>query len=79
MATGTPIVALDSVGVAEACGDAALYASSRRPADLAAAIVTIATDSESSTVRAAAGIARAKNLTWEKTWSRISELVAGLP
>lgn len=78
MATGTPIVALDSVGVAEACGEAALYAASREPADLATAIVSLASDHESTMARAAVGVTRARGFSWENTWLGMAQLVSGL-
>lgn len=75
MASGTPVLTLDSPGVAEACGPTALYADGRDAAALGRALVELVVDETARRSRAAAGVVRAHEFTWERAWGQFDELL----
>lgn len=66
MAHGLPVVASDAAGIPEAGGDAALYVPPDDPAALARALLRALGEDERARLRAA-GTARARTMTWERT------------
>ncbi len=78
MASGTPVVTLDSPGVAEACGPAALYASGRDGASLGDALFNLVVDEPGRVARVALGLERARLFTWENTWAGLAQLIGRL-
>lgn len=67
MACGTPVVASNTTGLAEAVGDAALTVDPRSADELAEAVRRVLDDSELSDRLVAAGLARAAEFSWERT------------
>jgi glycosyltransferase involved in cell wall biosynthesis len=76
MACGTPVVAADRAALPEACGGAALLADPTDPDAFADALLRAA-GPERERLRAA-GLKRARELTWERAASRVDEAVAEL-
>ena len=66
MRLGCPVIASDIPALREICGDAALYADPRRPAEIARAIRTLMDDPALARVLRERGIRRAAMFTWEK-------------
>ena len=78
MASGTPVVASDRAALPETCGDAALIVDPDDPAAVAGAAVAAAVDESARGRLIAAGLARAAELTWERTARRTNALIGGL-
>jgi glycosyltransferase involved in cell wall biosynthesis len=76
MACGTPVVASDRAALPEACGGAALLADPDDPDAFAGALMRAA-GPERERLRAA-GLARARSLTWERTAELTDRAVGGL-
>lgn len=66
MAVGTPVVVADTPVAREVCGDAAVYARPRDPADLARAMLEMAADAELRGQMAERGLARSRAFSWEE-------------
>jgi glycosyltransferase involved in cell wall biosynthesis len=74
MACGVPVVAADAGALPETCGGAARLAA---PSEVgAAAVALLADDGERARLRAA-GLARARTFTWERTAYEIDGVVTG--
>jgi len=67
MACGTPVVASNTTGLAEAVGDAGLTVDPRNAEELADAVRRLLDDSALSDRLVAAGLARAAEFTWGRT------------
>ena len=67
MACGTPVVASNTTGLAEAVGDAGLTVDPHSAAELAGAIRRVLDDTELSDRLVAAGLARAAEFSWART------------
>jgi glycosyltransferase involved in cell wall biosynthesis len=67
MASGTPVIASNTTGLAEAVGDAGLTIDPRSPEDLAEAMRTLLADDALRDRLVAAGLARAADFTWART------------
>ena len=67
MACGTPVVASNTTGLAEAVGDAGLTVDPHSASELAGAIRRVLDDPELSDRLVAAGLARAAEFTWART------------
>jgi glycosyltransferase involved in cell wall biosynthesis len=65
MAAGVPVIAAESPGVSEVCGDAALYADPRSPESFAAAMARVAGDGALQADLEARGRRRAERFSWE--------------
>ncbi|MGI8459456.1 MAG: glycosyltransferase family 4 protein [Propionibacteriaceae bacterium] len=79
LATGIPIVAFETAGIAEACADTALYAPIGDVAALARRIAECADDPAATERRVAAGRDRAAGFSWERAWSEFGGLTAAGP
>jgi glycosyltransferase involved in cell wall biosynthesis len=66
MACGTPVVAADAAALPETCGAAALYADPRDPEAIADAVEQALEPGTAERLRAA-GLARARAFTWDRT------------
>jgi glycosyltransferase involved in cell wall biosynthesis len=66
MASGTPVIASNTTGLAEAVGDAALTVDPSSVEELAGAMTRILGDEELRERLVAAGLARAARFTWER-------------
>jgi alpha-1,3-rhamnosyl/mannosyltransferase len=67
MACGTPVVAANTSALPEVAGGAALLADPRNPADLAAQLATVLGDEALRQQLRAAGLARARDHSWQRT------------
>ena len=67
MASGTPVIASNTTGLAEAVGDAGLTVDPRSAEDLAEAMRTLLADEALRNRLIAAGLARAAEFTWART------------
>ncbi len=67
MACGTPVVAADRAALPETCGGAALLADPDDGDAFAAAVLSAATDQTRRSELRAAGLDRARELSWERT------------
>ncbi|MGI8513371.1 MAG: glycosyltransferase family 4 protein, partial [Solirubrobacteraceae bacterium] len=75
MASGGPVVAADRGGLPEACGDAALLVDPDDPEALTAAVLRATGDEAARVELRAAGLARAAELTWDRTAGAIHEIL----
>lgn len=75
MSTGAPIIASQSPGLLEACGEAALYAPMGESAAIADAIVRLAEDPAEHSRRSAAAHARAQQFTWAKAAEEFTRII----
>lgn len=75
MACGCPVVTTKRASLPEVCGDAALYCEADDPAQIAAAIRTVLTDSQLRDRMSKAGKIRAQQFSWAKTARRMLELL----
>ena len=78
MACGTPVVAADRAALPETCGDAALLVDPDDPAELAAAVLTAATDSSARDALCTAGLERASRFSWAATAAGVNGLLGAL-
>jgi glycosyltransferase involved in cell wall biosynthesis len=67
MAAGTPVVAMNASSVPEVCGPAARYAEPGDPASLQAAIEAVALSPTTAAALVAAGQARLRLFSWDRT------------
>ena len=74
MACGTPVVAADAAALPEVCGDAALLADPHDPAAIAAAIERALEPAAAERLRAA-GLARARAFSWDRTARGVDAVV----
>ena len=74
MACGTPVVAADAAALPETCGDAALLADPHDPAAIAAAIERALEPATAARLRAA-GLARARAFSWDRTARGVDAVV----
>ena len=72
MACGCPVVAARATSLPEVCGDAALLADPRNPADIAAAVASVLDDPALATRLREAGRARAAGFTWAAAAARLA-------
>ncbi len=78
MAAGVPLVAARAGALPEVCGDAAVLVDLDHPGELAAAAVTVATESRTRAALRVAGIVRAAQFTWDRTATLTDEAVGTL-
>ena len=71
MAHGTPVVTSDLSAIPEVAGDAVLYADAENPADIAAQIFAVLSDSRLRMQLHRAGLARAASYRWSSTCAEI--------
>jgi glycosyltransferase involved in cell wall biosynthesis len=76
MASGCPVTASDTGAVAEACGGAALAFDPRDVRAMAAAMTRLATDAALRGELREAGLARAREFTWERAGAQHAEVYA---
>ena len=74
MASGIPVAASNSSCMPEVCGDAALYFDPESPAEMAEAMVKVATDESARADLIARGTERLKEFTWEKCATKHREV-----
>ena len=67
MAAGTPVVTADGSSLPEVGGDAVRYVDPRSVAAIRAAVAGLLQDAPGRAALAAAGRARARTFTWERT------------
>jgi glycosyltransferase involved in cell wall biosynthesis len=72
MACGCPVVAARATSLPEICGDAALLADPRNPADIAAAVASVLDDPALATRLREAGRVRAAGFTWAAAAQRLA-------
>jgi alpha-1,3-rhamnosyl/mannosyltransferase len=74
MACGCPVICSNAASMPEAAGDAALYIDPRDADSLVHAIDTLVPDTGARQALKTAGLARAKQFTWEKTARRTLDI-----
>jgi glycosyltransferase involved in cell wall biosynthesis len=67
MSVGAPVIAADSPGLRETCGDAAVYADPHSPSSFASAMARIARDETAGDDLAERGRARAGEFSWARS------------
>jgi glycosyltransferase involved in cell wall biosynthesis len=77
MACGTPVVAARAAALPETCGDAAVYADPHDPAAIADAVEQALEPATAERLRAA-GLARAGELTWDRTAHGVDAVIDDL-
>jgi glycosyltransferase involved in cell wall biosynthesis len=75
MACGTPVVAADRTALPETCGDAALLIDPDDEDAFVAAVLTACTAQSTGDTLTRAGLARAREFSWERTAERTDELL----
>lgn len=76
MASGLPLVGSRIGGIPEVVGDAGLLVPPDAPAELAAALESLADDASRRSRLGAAARARAEERSWANTWAQLSDLIA---
>ncbi len=79
MASGVPVVAADRAALPETCGGAALLVDPDDPDSVAAGLVAATEDEPLRERLVAAGLARARDLSWDRTAREIDALLRALP
>lgn len=78
MALGVPVLVSRAASLPEVCGDAALYCDPFDSDDIARGLRSLLTDEAVRARLRQAGPARARELDWEQSADRVSEVIAGL-
>jgi glycosyltransferase involved in cell wall biosynthesis len=78
MASGTPVIASNTTGLAEAVGDAGLTIDPRSPEDLAEAMRSLLNDDALRDRLVAAGLARAADFTWARAAAATAAVYRGV-
>ena len=76
MASGAPVIATDAPGLREAGADAAEYVRPGAPQELARAIEAVLADPARANDLRERGLARTKDLTWERTARRTLDVIS---
>jgi len=76
MACGTPVITSTTSALPEVAGDAAILVDPLNVAEMAAAMTTLATDSQAWHQLRAAGLARAQQFSWSQTAQRTVDVLA---
>lgn len=75
MLCGCPVIVSMAPALVETCGDAALFCDPNSPAELAARIVALADDDNLRSRMRGAGLARARQFTWDGAADRVIGLL----
>jgi glycosyltransferase involved in cell wall biosynthesis len=78
MALGVPVLVSRAASLPEVCGDAALYCDPLDSHDIASGLRSLLTDEAVRARLHERGPARARELDWEQSADRVSEVIAGL-
>lgn len=78
MHCGCPVVVADSSSLPEVCGDGAVYCDPEDPADIARQVRSVLTSEARREELRAAGLARARTFSWQRSAGRLEELVEGM-